>query len=113
MRRPSNGFEVNASANAAAEQRLSSAEAERISRDEVTKYAAKPLKLAQHEEPYLVRGLYLNRGTGGFTVKYDGRDLYVHHGSLGHHAVPMSRQPLLVALPRAPEHVYVLVSMAE
>jgi hypothetical protein len=105
--------EVKPSASAEAERRLSSTAAERVSSDEASTYAGKPLKIGEHEEPYLVRGLNLNRGTGGFTVRFDGRDLYVHHGSLGRHAVPMSRQPLLVALPRPPEHVYVSVSMAE
>jgi hypothetical protein len=105
--------EVKSSASAQAERRLLSTDAERVSRDDASIYAAKPLKIGDHEEPCLVRGLYLNRGTGGFTVKFDGRDLYVLHGSLGRHAVPMTRQPLLVALPRLPAHVYVSVWMAE
>ena len=105
--------EVKPAASVEAERRLSSVEAERVSPEEASKYAATPLNLGGDEEPYLVRALYLNRGTGRFKVAFDGRDLYVHHRSLGHHAVPMSRQPLLVALPRPPEHVYVSVSMAE
>lgn len=105
--------EVRTSAISGAEQRLSAADVVRISPDEVPHYASEPLKLGQHDECYLVRGLCLNRGTGRFTATFDGRDLYIHHGSMGHHAVPMQRQPLLVALPKTPEHVYVTVSMAE
>src|SRR4051812_6545246 len=64
--------EVAPSASAEVERRLSSTEAERVSPDEASKYAARPFKVAENEEVYLVRGLYLNRGTGGFTVTFDG-----------------------------------------
>ena len=110
---PVKWVEVKPSAIARAEQQLAIASAVRISPNEVADYTNERLQLGQQDECFLVRGLYLNRGTGRFAAMFDGRDLYVQHRSLGHHAVPMQRQPLLVALPKAPEHVYVSVSMAE
>jgi hypothetical protein len=64
-------------------------------------------------KPMLVRGLVLNRGTGAFGVAISGDQLAVHHGSLGKHAVPMQKQPLIVFLDETPAKVYVSVSMAE
>jgi hypothetical protein len=105
--------EVKPASRAEAERRLLAVAAERVSAEEAAAYAAEPLAVAEHEAVYLVRALYLNRGTGGFMVTFDGRDLFVRHDSLGRCAAPMGRQPLLVALPGAPEHVYVSVGMAE
>ncbi len=62
---------------------------------------------------FLVRGVYLNRGTGKFMVFQVGSALLVAHGSLGHSAVPMQRQPLVVTLSRKPDIVYVSCSMDE
>ena len=105
--------EVKPSAHSAAERHLAAVDFVRVSREEATDYATTPLQVGDGDQCYLLRGLYLNRGTGRFSVGCDGRNLYVHHGSLGRRAVPMKRQPLLVALPEAPEQVYVDVSMAE
>ena len=65
--------------------------------------------------PYLVRGLYLNRWTGGFFVQVDskGERLDVIHASLGRFAVPMKRLPLIIVVPTKPQTVYVQVRMAE
>jgi hypothetical protein len=62
---------------------------------------------------YLVRAVYLNRGTGKFTVVPLGRDLLVTHNSLGRTAVPMKRQALVVRLPQKPDVVYVDCGMDE
>jgi hypothetical protein len=105
--------EVKPSLSVSAEQRLARADIVRVSRDEAHDYSSAPSQFSASNDCYIVRALYMNRGTGSFSVRFDGRDLYVHHSSMGHHAVPMKRQPLLVALPAAPEHVYVTVSMAE
>ena len=64
-------------------------------------------------KPYLVRGLYLYEGTGAFSVYFRDTTLWVAHGSLGKHAVPMKRRPLVVFLEHAPTKVYVSVWMAE
>lgn len=62
---------------------------------------------------YLVRAVYLNKGTGCYAVYvYDG---YVHvsHGCLGRRALPMKREPLIVLLAADPVRVYSTCSMAE
>jgi hypothetical protein len=62
---------------------------------------------------FLVRAVYLNRGTGKFMAVLVGSELLVEHGSLGHSAAPMRRQPLVVRLSQKPETVYVSCSMDE
>lgn len=62
---------------------------------------------------FLVRAVFLNRDTGGFTVTPVWSDLLVEHGSLGRSAVPMKRQALIVRLPQKPETVFVSCSMAK
>lgn len=63
--------------------------------------------------PYLTRGLYLNRGTGRFSVYISADQLVVHHGSLGASAVPMKRQALVLQLEQSPAEVFVYCSMAK
>jgi hypothetical protein len=75
--------------------------------------AAKARALKGKVKPYLVRALYLNEGTGQFSASFKDSTLSVFHGSLGHHAVPMKRRPLVIFLEKAPTRVYVSVSMAE
>ena len=64
-------------------------------------------------QPYLTRSVYLNRGTGSFSVYILGNQLLVHHGSLGRTAVPMKRQALVLQLEHKPQDVFVTCSMAE
>jgi hypothetical protein len=64
-------------------------------------------------QPYLTRGVYLNRGTGAFSVYVLENQLLVHHSCLGRRAVPMKRQALVLQLERKPEDVFVTCSMAE
>jgi len=64
-------------------------------------------------QPVLVRGLVLNRATGGFGVYVLEDQATVYHRCLGRSAVPMTRQPLVLQLERSPSTVYVAVSMAE
>lgn len=62
---------------------------------------------------FLIRAVFLNRSTGKFKVTAVGSELLVEHGSLGHSAVPMKRQALIVWLPQKPETVFVTCSMDE
>jgi len=62
---------------------------------------------------FVVRAVYLNRGTGKFIVTPLGTELLVEHGSLGRSAVPMKRQSLVVRLSQRPETVFVSCSMDE
>jgi hypothetical protein len=89
--------------------------------------AAMPLQPDQLEElapgttcdrtqttPVLLRGLYLTRGTGGFSVTVSGGTINVFHGSLGRgprHAA--KRLPVVACLREIPERVCVSTSMAE
>jgi len=75
--------------------------------------AAKTRSLKGKLKPYLVRGVYLNEGTGAFYVYFRDTTLWVAHCCLGKHAVPMKRRPLIVFLEHAPTKVYVSVGMAE
>lgn len=65
------------------------------------------------KSPYLVRAVYLNRETGAFSAYQFKNVLFVDHGSLGHDAVPMKRQALIVDLSKPPENVYITCSMDE
>lgn len=62
---------------------------------------------------FLVRAVCLNRGTGRFAAYLVENELLVEHGSLGHSAPPMERQPLVICLARKPDTVYVSYSMAQ
>ena len=63
--------------------------------------------------PFLVRAIVLNEGTGAFDVYQHKQSLLVDHGSLGHEAVPMKRQALVVLLKVRPKQLYVECEMAE
>ena len=63
---------------------------------------------------YLVRGLYLNWETEGFTARVlDGRVWISHRSAQGAGAVPMKRQPVVVKLDAAPTQIYVTCSTTE
>jgi hypothetical protein len=63
---------------------------------------------------YLVRGVYLNRGTGGFDITLQpNNDINVFHGCLGNHPVPMKRQSLVLQLDKTPHQVFVDCGMIE
>lgn len=72
-----------------------------------------PLKQVPGKSTFLVRAVYLNAGTGAFLLNLQGNRLFVTHGSLGHHAVPMKRQALVVFLQKQPDEVFVDCMMAE
>jgi hypothetical protein len=62
---------------------------------------------------FLVRAVYLNRGTGKFMAVLAGSELLVEHGPLGRSTASMRRQALVVRLPQKPETVFVSCSIAE
>lgn len=61
---------------------------------------------------YLVRSVYLNKYTGAYRVIVGDGNVWVRHGSLGHHAVPMGRQVLILQLSDAPREIFASCSMA-
>lgn len=105
--------EVELSREAEAEETLNDVSCRALSREEVTRFLGKPFQISGGRKPYLVRGLYLNRGTGAFTLYSKDDELVVEHGSLGRHAVPMKRQCLVVFLERPATRVFVTVHMDE
>ena len=98
---------------AAAEEQLRDHACVEISADHAAELTGRPMPPRADSRLFVVRAVYLNRGTGNFMVVPVGSELLVEHGSLGHSAVPMKRQPLVVRLPQKPETVYVSCSMDE
>jgi hypothetical protein len=84
-----------------------------LSGEQAAGFVGGSLPDAEGTEPYLVRALLLNRGTGNFSVYLMDQGIWIRHGSLGRSAVPMTRQPLVLQLEQPPQEVYVSVSMAE
>jgi len=62
-------------------------------------------------KPILVRAVYANGGTGNFTVRYDDKTLFVHHGSLGDPGL-VRNLPLIVSLPFVPVELFAWTSSA-
>jgi len=96
-----------------AEEQLRDVVCVELSSQRASELTGQPVKAIAGGSLFLVRAVYLNRGTGKFTVSLSGRNLLVEHGSLGHSAVPMKRQALVVRLRQKPDVVYVSYSMAE
>ncbi len=61
--------------------------------------------------PYLVRGLMINDGTGGFRIFEKGGAILVSHVGLGKFR-GWEKQPLVVILRKAPTEVYTTASTA-
>jgi hypothetical protein len=98
---------------ASAEEQLRDCACIEISGDRAAELIGRPMPLPAGRHLFLVRAVYLNRSTGQFMVVPIGSELLVEHGSLGHSAVSMKRQPLVVCLPQKPEKIYVSCSMDE
>jgi hypothetical protein len=63
--------------------------------------------------PYLAKAVALNETTGLFCGTLAADSLVIVHGCLGDHPMPMKKVPVVVFLPRKPEHVYHELSMAK
>ncbi len=98
---------------AAAEEQLRDVACVEISPNRASELTGRSITPQAASSIFLVRAVYLNRGTGKFMVIPVGTELLVEHGSLGRSAVPMQRQALVVRLPRQPEAVFVSCSMDE
>jgi hypothetical protein len=106
-------FEVVAAHELEAEGLLQTVSSREISNEEAIRLLGSTVDVPPGTKPHLIRAVYLNKGTGAFVIYSRGDDLFVKHGSLGHHAVPMKRQCLVVFLDRSPKRLYVSCSMAE
>jgi len=96
-----------------AEQLLLDVGCREISAEDAAAFVGKPITPVPGTGFYLARGVYLNRGTGSFSIAIKGERLWVDHGCLGRTPVPMKRQALVLQLPRLPSEVYVTCGMAE
>ena len=96
-----------------AEQKLAEVSCIEISDESASAFAGRSIEREEGKDLYLLRGVCLNRGTGKFRITLVGRDLLVHHGSLGRSAVDMKRQPLIVSLRQKLDQVFVSCSLAE
>jgi hypothetical protein len=96
-----------------AEQQLQIVACVEITADRARELTGREVPPRAGSSLFLVRGVYLNRGTGGFEVVPVGSELLVEHNCLGRSAVPMKRQALVVRLSQRPVTVYVSCSMAE
>jgi len=63
--------------------------------------------------PYLAKAVALNEATGLFCGTLAADSLIIVHGCLGAHPMAMKKVPLVVFLPRKPQHVYHELGMAE
>lgn len=105
---------VSESKESEAESRLDGHEVVQVTEDDAAMLTNHGLQPVSGTKPFLVRGLYLNWGTGRFEVRVlRDHDVYVFHGCLGKHAVPMKRRALVLRLEHVPRHVYVDCGMAE
>jgi hypothetical protein len=104
---------VPSSELALAEQLLESRSWRRLSVAEVAELLGKDANTRTGKHLYLLRAVYLNAKTGGFSVRHNNGIVHVHHSSLGRRAVPMKRGAVIVPLKSDPESVYVTCSMDE
>ncbi len=104
---------IEASRELEAEQMLADVSCRELTGEEAGRFLGKAFEASPGGKSYLVRGVYLNRGNGNFSIYAKDDDLFVDHGSLGHHAVPMKRQCLVIFLEQAPKRVFVTCHMAE
>ncbi len=84
-----------------------------ISAEKAGYFLCKEYNAPPGTKPFLVRAVFLNRGTGAFSAYFTADSLKVEHGSLGKSAVPMKRQALVVSLERLPKEVFVDCDMCE
>ncbi len=110
---PARIHEVRASNLAAAAKLLDTASWIELNPETARDLTGQPLPDSPPTKFYLVRAVYLNRGTGKFYIRTTNGYLWVAHGCLGARPVPMKRQPLVVQLEHPPKDVYVSCSMAQ
>jgi uncharacterized protein YceK len=108
---PSRIHEVTPTREKEAENFLSETSARELTPEEAQHYTGRPFTAIAGTRPYLVRGVLLN--TGVLSVYAKDRTLWVEHGCMGHHPVPMKRQALVVQLAEVPANVYCSCSMVD
>jgi hypothetical protein len=105
---------VSKAKEADAESRLASRPVVELSAQEAETFTDHTLQSREGTKSYLMRGVYLNWGTGRFSVsRLADNDILVLHGCLGRSTVPMKRRAVVVQLDEAPREIYVACVMSE
>jgi hypothetical protein len=104
---------VHESSRAAAEELLRDDPFLKIDAEKANELVGSEVGLEGDGEYYLLRGLYLQEGTGSFTVHARGGQVLVYHGCLGRSPVPMNRTAVVARLSEPPTDVYTMCSMDE
>lgn len=85
----------------------------RITPYEARLFLGRDVLKEENQELYLIRGVFLNEGTGDFSIYAKDKRVWVCHGSLGNAPVPMKRKALVVSLEHVPEELFVTCIMDE
>jgi hypothetical protein len=106
-------FEVPASKLDAAETSLSNVTFLAQSSGDPAYFGRPDFQCTAPSKPYLVRALYINGGTGSFSLYWADSSLVVAQGSLGSPDAPTPNKSVLVAcLSKEPKAVYSVLSSA-
>ena len=105
--------EVIESKQSAAESLLQNVAIVELTDQQAAELIGQALPEAPGTKPYLARGVYLNRETGGFSVYILEDQLLIRHSSLGSSPLPMKRQALVLQLEHSPAEVFVTCTMAQ
>lgn len=106
-------YEVKPELQNEAQSLLNEKQITQITLDQVNYFSGKELKNIAAYDFYLIRGVFLNEGTGYFSVYSKEKQVWVYHGSLGHSPVPMKRKALIVVLDEMPDIIFVTCMMDE
>jgi len=68
--------------------------------------------VGEGKKPFLVRAVFGNQSTGGYSVLRHGTDLFIRHVSLGGNPAPCHKGALVLTLDFMPGEVYVVMSSA-
>lgn len=83
-----------------------------ITTDQAKIYVGEGYRCPKGKRPYIIRGLYINGGTGGFSIYHWDRNLWVFHGCLGGGG-GLNKSALVVNLDFEPATVYVSASVSD
>jgi hypothetical protein len=106
-------FEVTVSKfDLAYSQYLFAAPIAAITVEQAKMYAGAAYNCSESKHPYLIRGVYFNGGTGGFSAYHWGRNIWIFHGCLAG-GENLKKSALVVNLDFNPERVYVSAAVSE
>lgn len=83
-----------------------------VTEQEATELAGRPIG-GTGGRLFLLRALCWDTPHGGFTVSWKPNAVWVSHGTLGRHPIPVLRKAVVARLPDKPTDVFVDLQMAE